>query len=187
MARLPGMFSAVGTTPTTRIGALSSAMARSAAITAAPPAMSYFIFSMPSAGLIEMPPVSNVTPLPTRPEHRRRRRAGRIVAQHDHARRLGAAARDAEQQAHPAAHQLVFVEDLDAQAGVAADRRGAIGEHRRRQHVRGLVAEVAGDVARLAENAAALHRPLQRPRHRHWPALTTTVCSAGGPPRSPLL
>ena len=35
--------------------------------TAAPPAMSSFIRSMPSAGLIEMPPVSNVMPLPTRP------------------------------------------------------------------------------------------------------------------------
>ena len=42
-------------------------MARMAPIMAAPPAMSYFIFSMPSAGLMEMPPVSNVMPLPTRP------------------------------------------------------------------------------------------------------------------------
>ncbi len=38
-----------------------------AATTAAPPDMSSFIRSMPSAGLIEMPPVSNVIPLPTRP------------------------------------------------------------------------------------------------------------------------
>jgi hypothetical protein len=45
----------------------SSASARITAIMAAPPAMSYFIFSMPSAGLIEMPPVSKVTALPTRP------------------------------------------------------------------------------------------------------------------------
>ena len=49
----------------------------------------------------------------------------------------------------------------------AADGRGAIGEDRRRQHVRGLVAELAGDVARLAENPAALDRPLEQPRHRH--------------------
>jgi len=46
---------------------LSSAMARMAPSMAAPPAMSYFIFSMPSAGLMEMPPVSKVTPLPTSP------------------------------------------------------------------------------------------------------------------------
>ena len=51
----------------TGIGGFSCAMARMAPIIAAPPAMSYFIFSMPSAGLIEMPPVSNVTPLPTSP------------------------------------------------------------------------------------------------------------------------
>ena len=42
-------------------------MARIAQATAAPPAMSSFIRSMPSAGLIEMPPVSKVMPLPTRP------------------------------------------------------------------------------------------------------------------------
>ncbi len=45
----------------------SNAMARIAPIMVAPPAMSYFIFSMPSAGLIEMPPVSNVMPFPTKP------------------------------------------------------------------------------------------------------------------------
>ena len=67
IARPPGMFSVAGTTPITRIGALSSAIARMAQATAAPPAMSSFIRSMPSAGLIEMPPVSNVMPLPTRP------------------------------------------------------------------------------------------------------------------------
>ena len=66
-ARPPGMFSAVGTTPITRIGAPSIAMARIAQATAAPPAMSSFMRSMPSAGLIEMPPVSNVIPLPTSP------------------------------------------------------------------------------------------------------------------------
>jgi hypothetical protein len=42
-------------------------MACMAPIIAAPPAMSYFIFSMPSAGLMEMPPVSKVMPFPTRP------------------------------------------------------------------------------------------------------------------------
>ena len=46
---------------------LSRAMARMAPIMVAPPAMSYFIFSMPSLGLMEMPPVSKVMPLPTNP------------------------------------------------------------------------------------------------------------------------
>ena len=61
------MFSVVGTMPMTLIGAFKSAMARIAQMTAAPPAMSSFMRSMPSAGLMEMPPVSNVTPLPTSP------------------------------------------------------------------------------------------------------------------------
>ena len=67
MALPPGMFSAAGTMPTTRMGAFSIEMARMAQMTAAPPAMSSFIRSMPSAGLIEIPPVSNVMPLPTSP------------------------------------------------------------------------------------------------------------------------
>ena len=62
-----GMFSVARTMPMTFTLGLSSAIARMAPIIAAPPAMSYFIFSMPSLGLIEMPPVSKVTPLPTNP------------------------------------------------------------------------------------------------------------------------
>jgi len=66
--RVPlGMFSVAQTMPITLTFGLSMAMARMAPIMAAPPAISYFIFSIPSAGLMEMPPVSNVTPLPTRP------------------------------------------------------------------------------------------------------------------------
>ncbi len=49
----------------TRTFGLSWAMACMAPIIAAAPAMSYFILSMCSAGLMEMPPVSNVMPLPT--------------------------------------------------------------------------------------------------------------------------
>ena len=62
-----GMFSAAQTMAMTGTFGLSSAIARIAPIMAAPPAMSYFIFSMFSAGLIEIPPVSKVMPLPTRP------------------------------------------------------------------------------------------------------------------------
>ncbi len=61
------MFSDAQTMPITLTFGFSRAMARITPIMVAPPAMSYFIFSMPSAGLIEMPPVSNVIPLPTRP------------------------------------------------------------------------------------------------------------------------
>ena len=65
VARPPGMFSAIGTMPRTRRGTPSAPIARIAPTTAAPPAMSLFIHSMPAAGLIEIPPVSKVTPLPT--------------------------------------------------------------------------------------------------------------------------
>ncbi len=61
----PGMFSADGSQPVTRMGRPSSAMAFTAPRTAAAPAMSDFISSMLAAGLIEMPPVSKVMPLPT--------------------------------------------------------------------------------------------------------------------------
>ena len=63
----PGMFSVVGMTAMQRTGAFSREMAAMAQTTAAPPDMSSFILSMFSAGLIEMPPVSNVMPLPTSP------------------------------------------------------------------------------------------------------------------------
>ena len=61
------MFSTVGISAVTGIRGFSCAMARMAPIIAAPPDMSYFILSMLSDGLIEIPPVSKVTPLPTRP------------------------------------------------------------------------------------------------------------------------
>jgi hypothetical protein len=49
----------------TATGSRSRAAASTVASTAAPPAMSVFISRMPALGLIEMPPVSNVMPLPT--------------------------------------------------------------------------------------------------------------------------
>ena len=162
-------------------------MARMAQTTAAPPAMSSFIRSMPSAGLIEMPPVSNVMPLPTSPRTGDSRRARRLVLHHDHARRFDAAARDAEQQAHAEPLDRLLVEHFDVQPGVPGDLRGAVGEDARRQHVRRLVAEAR---ARLQESprirprstacssAAAGCRPF---------AAATTISSAAGPRRSPVL
>jgi len=63
----PGMFSVDGTTQITLTLGFSAARARMTPKHGGAPAMSYFIFSMPSAGLMEMPPVSKVTALPTRP------------------------------------------------------------------------------------------------------------------------
>ena len=63
-----GMFSVAGTIPMTRIG-VQACRSRAWRTQYAPPAMSSFIRSMPSAGLIEMPPVSNDA-LPHKAEHR---------------------------------------------------------------------------------------------------------------------
>ena len=65
--RPDGMFSVAPTTPTACTGSPSRAIAPIASITAAPPDMSNFISCIFCAGLIEIPPVSNVTALPTRP------------------------------------------------------------------------------------------------------------------------
>jgi len=65
VARPLGMFSHVGTTPIRLILSFISATARRVPSTDAAPHMSNFISSMPAAGLIEMPPVSKMMPLPT--------------------------------------------------------------------------------------------------------------------------
>ena len=62
-----GMFSVAPTTATTRTAKRSSAIASIAPSTAAPPDMSNFMSDILLAFLIEIPPVSNVTALPTRP------------------------------------------------------------------------------------------------------------------------
>ena len=62
-----GMFSVAGTTAIRLMPRPSSAIAPTASSTAAPPDMSIFISCIEPDGLIEMPPVSKVTALPTRP------------------------------------------------------------------------------------------------------------------------
>ena len=59
------MFSAIGTVAVTATGSSRRAASTVVAITAAAPPMSEVMWSMLAAGLIEMPPVSNVMPLPT--------------------------------------------------------------------------------------------------------------------------
>ena len=62
-----GRFSVAPITPATRTGSPSAAIAPTASSTAAPPDMSNFISCIFAAGLIEIPPESNVTALPTKP------------------------------------------------------------------------------------------------------------------------
>ncbi|MNV73244.1 hypothetical protein D3C71_1663820 [compost metagenome] len=65
-ARPSGMFSHAGIKPTTLIAGCSSANARKVPSTLAAPHMSNFISSISAEGLMEMPPVSKVIPLPTK-------------------------------------------------------------------------------------------------------------------------
>ena len=65
-----GMFSASAMTPTAFTLALRSASAFISPMTTPEPPMSHFICSMPAAGLMEMPPVSKVMPLPIKPRGR---------------------------------------------------------------------------------------------------------------------
>ena len=60
-----GIFSTSPTTPTMLALALRFTSASIAPATAPDPPMSHFISHMPTGGFNEMPPVSNVTPLPT--------------------------------------------------------------------------------------------------------------------------
>ncbi len=60
-----GMFSVLGMSPMTWTAGLSRPSTSKVPSTAAAPDMSYFMSSMFCAGLIEMPPVSKVTPFPT--------------------------------------------------------------------------------------------------------------------------
>ena len=60
-----GMFSTKPTTPTALTLAFLPASAFIKPITTPDPPISYFISSIPFEGLIDMPPVSKVTPLPT--------------------------------------------------------------------------------------------------------------------------
>jgi hypothetical protein len=62
-----GRFSVAPITVTTRTGSPRRAIAAVAWSTAAPPDMSNFMSLIPRPGLIEMPPESNVTALPTKP------------------------------------------------------------------------------------------------------------------------
>ena len=149
-----GMFSAAHTMPMTRTFGLSSAMARMAPIMAAPPAMSYFIFSMLSAGLMEMPPVSKVMPLPTRPS------TGPSVTPS-----ARSAARSAPAALPSPAHTLqnapifsscsLSVEwTSQLQADFAGHLRGALAEDGRGELVARLVDQRAGEVLALADDDA---------------------------------
>ena len=96
-----------------------------------------------AAGLSEMPPESNVIALPTRPSVGASAGAGRVVAQDDQLRLLGAARRDGGERAHALSLDPVAAVRLDGEV-----RRGEVervlGERDRGELVRRQVREVAG-------------------------------------------
>ncbi len=71
-----GRFSVAPTTATSLTGSRRRATAATASITAAPPDMSNFISDIFGPGFSEMPPLSNVTALPTKPSAGPRRAVG---------------------------------------------------------------------------------------------------------------
>ena len=162
-ARPPGIFSVDGMTAITLTRGLSCASARIAPSMAAPPAMSNFIFSMSLAGLMEIPPVSKVMALPTSPSTGAPGTSFlRRVGQHNHSRRLGAAARHGQQRAHLEFRDALLVEDVDAEPGLARHGHGAFGEQSWRQQVRRLVAQFAREVLRFRDDASAIDAGLRR-------------------------
>src|SRR5579885_613643 len=146
-ARWPGMFSTAGMNAVTGMAGLSCARARMAPMVAAPPAISYFIFSMPSAGLMEMPPVSKVTPLPTRP---------RWLEPEAAAGRFGAAHGHAQQATHPQLPHAVLVQDFAFQAVRGGHLAGAFREQGGRQAIGRLVDQLAGEILRFGDDTPAL-------------------------------
>ena len=159
IARPPGMFSVVGTTPMTRIGALQqrdgahrARHRRAAGHVVLHPLHALGRLDRDAAGVER-------DALADQAEDRRRRRAGRVVAEHHQPRRLAAAARDAEQQAHAERFDLASRRGPrpttpPSVASAAARAR----ELARRQRVARLVGELARQVAALAEQASAIGR-----------------------------
>ena len=68
-ARPSGRFSVAPTTASSFTGSFRRAIAATASTTAAPPDMSNFISAIFGPGFSEMPPLSNVTALPTKPSN----------------------------------------------------------------------------------------------------------------------
>ncbi len=129
-------------------------MARMAPIMVAAPHMSYFIFSMPSAGLMLMPPESKVMPLPTSPRTGAAGALARLVAHHDQARLFFRALGDAPEGSHLQFLDLVGAVDLAGEADFVAHGAGTLGEDGGSHEVAGLEGEGAGEVLRFGEDGA---------------------------------
>src|ERR1043166_5926476 len=119
-----GRFSVAGMTPTTLSRGLSRPSAANVPSTAAAPDMSNFMSSMFCAGLIEIPPESNVTPFPTSA--------------------TGGAAPPPQQPPHFLLPHLGPVERAAREAVLVGELLGPVRQIGRRAHVAGEHLEVAG-------------------------------------------
>ena len=80
--------------------------------------MSHFMSSMPWAGLIEMPPVSKVTPLPTKAMGRCLASGGAAPLHDDELGFMRRALADAEKRAHAELLHLLLAQHLDMDAEI---------------------------------------------------------------------
>ncbi len=142
-----GMFSTRPTSPMAATGALRRASATMTPATAAAPAISPFMSSMPWLGLIEMPPEVEAHALADKDKIALAvcalRRA--VPPQNDSCGRLGAALPDGEHRIHAERFERAFIQDLDLEAFRFKPAQ-AFHEMRRRQDIRRLVHEVARQV-----------------------------------------
>ncbi len=148
-----GMFSTRPMMPTALTFALRAASSCMRPTTQAAPAMSPFMSSMPAAGLSEMPPVSKVTPLPTKTIGSPPFGAGALPLHHHDMTRLHAALPDGEQRIHAELCSVLRAEHLDLHAELG-ELLGALSELGRPEHVGRLVDEIAREHHAVGEGAA---------------------------------
>ena len=158
------MFSTSPTMPTALTLALRAPSRRISPITAPAPAMSHFMSPMPAAGLIEMPPVSNVTPFPTKAIGAAARGSAAMLHD-DQTGRPDASLRDPEQRPHAELAHAVLVEDLDREAKFG-EGGSAFGQCLGIKRVGRLGHQIAREGNRLGGRA---ERPVRVPAPRREP------------------
>jgi hypothetical protein len=146
-----GIFSTQAATPITRRWRPSWVIACMAPITAAAPLMSCFISSMRSAGLMLMPPVSKVIPLPTRTRGAGFG-AGGLVFEEDQLCLVGAAAAHGEQDMHAQLAHRLFAEDGALQPDGSGHGACALCDFCRVEQIGGFVGEDTRQVDRGCES-----------------------------------
>ncbi len=155
------MFSTSPTRPTASTFALRPASVAIRPITVPAPAMSHFMSSIPPAGLMLMPPVSKVTPLPmnaTGFSFAFRRTAGNAVPlHHHHAGLVDTALGNSQQRAESQLAHLLRTEDVDLQAEFG-QLAAAIGHFRRIEDIGRLADEIAGEKDPLGGGVQRLPR-----------------------------